>query len=94
MRRLHTPVVLAVAFTAGCALVGDSTVTAAGSDRYPSTTASDWVTYGDFVAVVRVDQPGRRARVPPKALAGDRVELAEEQPLPVCAPIAEHPSAR
>ncbi len=61
MRRLQVPVLLAVALTAGCGLVGDSTVTAEPSDRYPSTTASDWVTYADFVAVVKVAEDRRAA---------------------------------
>ncbi len=48
-----------VALTAGCSATGQSTVKAELSDRYPSTTASDWVTYGDFVAVVRVAEDSR-----------------------------------
>lgn len=36
----------------GCG--GDSRVPVELSDRYPSTTAADWVTYADFAAVVEV----------------------------------------
>lgn len=53
--------VLALAFTLSTAACGNSVssdepdvIHAQLSDRFPSTTATDWVTYGDAVAVVKV----------------------------------------
>ncbi len=61
MATLRVRILLGAALITGCSVGGGSTVRAEGSDRYPSTTASDWVSYGDFVGVVTVAEERRAA---------------------------------
>lgn len=59
MRALAVPACAALVMSAGCATSSVDSVTAEMSDRYPSTTAREWVTYADFVAVVTVPEDRR-----------------------------------
>jgi len=43
---------LVLATTAACGAAAERVVIAHGSDRYPNTTSTDWVTYADHVVVV------------------------------------------
>lgn len=59
MRALAVAALATLAIGTGCSTAVGESVPSEMADRYPSTTASEWVTYADFVAVVTIPEDRR-----------------------------------